>query len=719
MNFTKRPLSIKGSASIESLFATIFIVVAITLTSCADINEPLASADSAAQSIDYSLKNQGGDTSGDSKKISTLESFSYVADTNQSSIILSWQKEDGYTYTIVKASNPDCEPIEATQCIDFIKFEDVKPPFEDPYINSSSAGSVYYYWVLAQLTPISEVQASSAFASADRLDIIASDALTVALDFKSDFKNENLKETPDVKFLSNLSLLRTGKNTASITWRQNPELVVTVYGSVDDDCDVLNESADCAETLAFERSGSSPTINITSESNLDEYYFWVQAKRYVPLLNDFGKSRSRLYGPMNSSYLENKEGARQLALKLAETATFDKHSLSITFDAPINLVPQFSSYTFYIASGSKSVAKELTKNFAELESLETGTIPVSKLTDLSQYLSKEDTISFSTEEAKFGDLKQLSTGELFFELDHTLLKNRWYTVLLVARENGQLYQYPVSAYKSLQRLSVNVRGNNGIWRIRDKVSRAIHIAKKSSGFYYPSTSDWRNLMIDAELAFPDKQAYYFTGCSYYHDEPVLGGTPRLFNNQCHYAQLDSKSGQMKTVLENPLPVEIVFERKANAIACQKYEELPSHGYKRSRYYRLGAYEESICDNNIVTHNSNGYPNHFVMVYPNGEPTEIAHNQVAQWFAGTQVPIYTSGNAPLPAFPDGIGKATICSDLGEDKQCSFKEDIKVFRCNGYYSYELVKPTGCSVGYAWEEKSLVSSINRKNAAGKKSE
>lgn len=685
----------------------------LMLASCFDIHEPIVATHSVINAIDDPLEGQGGDKSNDadSSAVSTIETLSYTVADNQSTITLLWGSVHNYTYTIARASNPDCNPIDASQCVNFVAFNDVQPPLTDASLNDDSLGSTYYYWVLAQFTPAFNQQSVNASSTAEDNSLIVSDSLRVSLEFPDHSEMNSLEETPNIELLTDLSLLRTAKKSASLSWQHNPELTITVYGSLDADCDVLDASSNCAETLALEHSASSTTLAISSNYDMDNYYFWVHANSRIPLLSSSNQMESRLYGPMRSSYLANANGTIRPSIQITEKATFDEHSLSVGFDAPTNLVPQFASYNFYTLSGSKAADTKLIEDFFASEN------QLPSLDALRQLVSNaEGNLSLGYESKKFQDLKQSPTGEMFFELD-SVQADTWYTIIVIADENQQIYKYQASARKTLQRLRVNAQGTNGLWTIRDKASRAVHIAKTGSGFYYPSTNDWRDIMIDAELAFPDKQAYYFTGCAYYHDEPVLGGTPRLFNNECHYAQLDTTSGHVNTVLSKPLPVTIVFERKANALACHNYTELPAHGYNRSRNYRLGAYEDSICDHRIATHNSDGDYNRFVMVYPHGEPTTIARNQVPQWFGGTQVPLYISGNAPLPAVPDGIVHTTVCSDLGEDRQCSFKEQIQVLRCNGYYSYELAQPTGCSVGYAWEE-SPVSALHRK-AAGNKSQ
>ena len=679
-----------------------FVFLSLLAGCGTDLNEPVASANSAITTVDEPINQQGNDESSD-LKTSAVENFTYSVQADQSSITLLWNNAQSYTHSVVRASNPDCLPLDENTCEDYNQSDLVTSPYIDSDVTS---GSVYYYWVLSH--PPNNVQQQSGSTLQPAPSAAVSNPVRIATEFTGDLFGIDLIETAPTSFLEGVSLVRHSETSVMFLWQSNPDIVATIYASIDENCDVLDATATCAETLVSEQSASSPSLELKLTHSLDDYFFWVYAKNYVPLTGSASQT-ARLYGPMHSDYQpKNTDGSVKPAITLQEKAHFTEHSLSVTFPAPTNLVQQFATYNFYVLSGSEPADKELIKVFMEAN-------PVASMTELKHAVDQsKGNLHLFHKQVNFPSLRQLSTGQLFTELVDAETAT-WYTVILIAEENNQLFLYQPSIRKSLQHMKVNVRGKNGLWNVRDKTTQATLLAKKGSGMYYPSTRDWRNLMIDAQLAFPEKQAYYFTGCAYYKDKAELGDRQQLFDNQCHYAQVDTDSGKVNTVLSRPTTITVVFERKAQAKACQNYQKLPAHGYERSRNNRLGTYGQAICDHRLSTTDNSGNPHYFVMEYPHGEPTEIARSQVEQWYGGTQVPMYLGGTAPLPVVPDGIIKKTVCSDLGEGQECAFNAEITVVRCNGYYAYELAEPTGCSVGYAWEESPIAALHRNKEDTG----
>ena len=113
--------------------------------------------------------------------------------------------------------------------------------------------------------------------------------------------------------------------------------------------------------------------------------------------------------------------------------------------------------------------------------------PAVSMTELKHAVSQfEGDLHLFHKQVAFPSLRRLSTGHLFTELVDAEAAT-WYTVILVAEENNQFFLYQPSIRKSLQHLKVNVQGQNGLWRVRDKATQVTLIAKKGSGMYYPST----------------------------------------------------------------------------------------------------------------------------------------------------------------------------------------------------------------------------------------
>ena len=89
------------------------------LVSCGnDLSEAIASADSALRTIDEPINQQETDQSSDTEA-SVVENFTYSIQADQRSITLLWNNVQSYAYSVVRASNPDCLPLDESTCVDY------------------------------------------------------------------------------------------------------------------------------------------------------------------------------------------------------------------------------------------------------------------------------------------------------------------------------------------------------------------------------------------------------------------------------------------------------------------------------------------------------------------------------------------------------------------------------------------------------------------------
>ena len=101
-------------------------------------------------------------------------------------------------------------------------------------------------------------------------------------------------------------------------WQSNPDIVVTIYASIDGSCDVLDVTAACAETLVSEQPTTSSSLELELEHSLSDYFFWVHAKNYIPL-PDSANQNARLYGPMRNGYQpKNIDGSVKPSIAIQE-----------------------------------------------------------------------------------------------------------------------------------------------------------------------------------------------------------------------------------------------------------------------------------------------------------------------------------------------------------------------------------------------------------------
>ena len=683
-----------------SLLLPMLLLPLLLLVGCNDLASPVDSVQQSFADTNESItikRDKSGNPIGDIslEPQALAEGLRATISEDSRSVVLQWEHKPKTNFTLIRSENAECDPVSGTNCQSLMRIPNLS---DGSYVDDATQqGAVYYYWLVSQQSQIITAQSQGDNTQpASRQVTGQSEAQRVILPILDDLDNL-IAEQPPANHPQDVVLTQTQLGV-SVSWGYTSQYRASVYASSQPDCRLTPSieamsnrgSVEGCATLVGE--GVAPPLLINDLDLQQKPYIWIVMSNPVTALQ-LNTQSHRLIGPYKLAPFS--QVTNHNVIELAEYTRTDKHAVSLRFSPHTSFASTGVSYTLVAISSFDDI------DFTDLQQAvaEAQTNGLSKAKDINAYLSRFGTVQTKILQGN----NFVSEGRaLSYSID--VDPDSWYTfVLSVSNDLGLRTNYLPQSIRTASRVSIDVQGEYGVWRVLNH-NEEVEIALRSSGYFYPGILDWRTMSLDAQMAIPEQQSYFFVNCPYYTNAKGVLDVTQLSDNQCLLSAPDTEDVSQETLVTSPY-ITVVFESKAKNEACQSFTPIHNTEYQRNRDTATDNYQPLLCDYLEITPGSDTDPQYFGFVNPNNAPASIARGNVEMWHAGTQAPVFITSSSPQPNLPDATTQATVCSKFGIDnKECDWSETAHIVRCNGYFVYQLPEPPGCSMSYAVENNKV---------------